>query len=520
MESVTGEDQPSKKSRREANEPTTIKIATSYDELKGRLKYKDEVKFTRKEELSQAKEERLLEEYGVTRDDVARKREEFLAELRDADWAERNPQQRSQLEKFIQVVFFEDQTNGCLMHCPDQQSRTHTSFLNGCNCLAGCNEEDCHTYRMAKGLEPFFARRSSLIVGRGIKSTIFFEREICPTPNREFTRCPPYNDVEVKDEAAVVDFYLRVNDYFKTDLVFWSCGGTMTNAQSIMDRIDFSKYPRCTALPTSLSHMQYLGTPLPHTINGEDNRRYMFEAFTPLSDAIDAKAVQMTGQQPKESLIDFMCKSNVITAFTRNVEEATKWFNEMKQYKSTNLNEFLPSYCRKADGNSLVFSPDANHDSPVRIYTTKHFLRMQVYFASKSVTIATPGEVTIQHLCQYHGHRSLVKQIEQLSDERFDALQAYLASKGLTITTREDVTTAQFASFLGHSHRPRKVSVEPKKNTCDVENCNKPIKLLGKCSGCQPKCIADGCPNKRSLASGYCGRARCTNGGGKKLKKP
>ncbi len=88
------------------------------------------------------------------------------------------------------------------------------------------------------------------------------------------------------------------------------------------------------------------------------------------------------------------------------------WFDAELENESTQLNKFLPDYCMKADGDSLVFSSEANHDHRVIRYASNNSDRIMDFLATAlpPVSLASRELITIHHLRRYLGKQSAEKQ--------------------------------------------------------------------------------------------------------------
>eukprot|EP00984_Skeletonema_dohrnii_P007234 scaffold2617_cov122-Skeletonema_dohrnii-CCMP3373.AAC.1 len=324
----------------------------------------------RREQLSSDEQTRRLRMCNLTLEDVESIKGKLRIELAAAPWAQRNPQTADLLNGVIDAIFPKDKLNGCLMHCPTQQSLGHVTMVGGGNCLAGHDLMKCLSMQLMTNIDGFVdqsEQRSSVIVGRDIENIIAFEREVCLTPNRSFQRCKPYTPAEVQDIVDAINFYLRLGNSLHADMFFWSMGGTTTNVGSIMELIDASMYPNSTVHLFPTYHIQFLGTPLPNSIDSEDNRLKMLSQFTSLSETFDAHVMSTIGEKPARSFLEFMLDSPDIPALARDDDqkEYEQWFDMQVGYDMTQLNEFLPRYCRTAEGDSLVFAD--NHDCRVQL---------------------------------------------------------------------------------------------------------------------------------------------------------
>jgi hypothetical protein len=142
----------------------------------------------RKVPVSNADEERLWDEFGLTREGVQSMRDRLLSDLDNASWSNRLPQTKHHLQGVIREKFFRDKLYGCNLHCSKQQSFGHAAVVDGGNCLKGCDYTECLSVKLLLELDTYFKEQSSLIVGRDIKSTSFFEREICLKYTKLFER--------------------------------------------------------------------------------------------------------------------------------------------------------------------------------------------------------------------------------------------------------------------------------------------------------------------------------------------
>eukprot|EP00984_Skeletonema_dohrnii_P012412 scaffold5035_cov88-Skeletonema_dohrnii-CCMP3373.AAC.1 len=344
-------------------------IATSNKVLTQRFKY-DPFQVQRREQLSSDEQTRRLNLCNLTLEDVESIKGKLRIELAAATWAQRLPQTANLLNGVIDAMFLMDKLNGCLMHFPTQQSLGHVTMVGGGNCLAGHDLLKCLSMKLMTKIDGFVdqsEQRSSLIVGRDIENIIAFEREVCLTPNCSFQRCKPYTPAEVQDIVDAINFYLRLGNSLHADMFFWSMGGTTTNARSIMELIDASMYPNNTVHGDPTYHIQFLGKPLPNSIHSEDNRLKMLSQFTSLSETFDAHVKSTTGEKPARSFLEFMLDSPDIPALARDNyrKEYEQWFDMEVGYEMTQLNKFLPGYCMRAEGDSLVFAD--NHDYRVQL---------------------------------------------------------------------------------------------------------------------------------------------------------
>jgi hypothetical protein len=392
----------------------TFDIAKTYEQLRQKLKY-EPFEVQRKVPVSNADEERLLDEFGLTREGVQSMRDTLLSDLDNASWSNRLPQTKHHLQGVIREIFFRDTLYGCNLHCPKQQSFGHAAVVDGGNCLKGSDyTTECLSVKLLLELDTYFKEQSSLIVGRDIKSTSFFEREICLTPDCKFQRCSPYKPMEVQDIADAINFYLRVCNDFHANTFFWSGGGTTTNAGSIMELVNASDYPTITVHKTPLYHIQFLAKTLPFTDDSEDNRKRMLQKVIMLSNDFDVHQEKTTGQRPQTSLLDFMCDSPHFPAVAQEKDAALYqiWFDAELENEMTQLNKFLPDYCMKADGDSLVFSSEANHDHRVIRYASNNSDRIMDFLATAlpPVSLASRELITIHHLRRYLSKQSAEKQ--------------------------------------------------------------------------------------------------------------
>jgi hypothetical protein len=254
-----------------------------------------------------------------------------------------------------------------------------------------------------------------------------------------------------------------------------------------MELVNASDYPTITVHKTPLYHIQFLAKTLPFTDDSEDNRKRMLQKVIMLSNDFDVHQEKTTGQRPQTSLLDFMCDSPHFPAVAQEKDAAPYqiWFDAELENESTQLNKFLPDYCMKADGDSLVFSSEANHDDRVIRYTSNNSDRIMDFLAtaSPSVSLASRELITIHHLRRYLGKQSAEKQRDMYGE----GYSAEMSRRG--------------------SHP--KSDKKPAKKRCSIEGCDKQAVNGGVClqhgatKQAKKRCSIEGC-TKYVVNGGVC----------------
>eukprot|EP00984_Skeletonema_dohrnii_P007240 scaffold2618_cov69-Skeletonema_dohrnii-CCMP3373.AAC.1 len=261
----------------------------------------------------------------------------------------------------------------------------------------------------------------------------------------------------------------------------------------------------------------------------------MLSQFTSLSETFDAHVKSTTGKKPVRSFLEFMLDSPDIPALARDDDqkEYEQWFDMKVGYDMTQLNKFLPEYCRTAEGDSLVFAD--NHDFRVQEYATRHYEHIQGYLvtANPPETLTSREEITIHHLCRYLGHRSHKKQRDELGEEAYHQRQVdggVAAHKKLKEIHGEDYGQEMSRrSSAPRKKQPRSGSDEdgpPRKRIrtrCSHEGCTNRAEKGGVCcthGAERPRCSRENCTNyaqqggvcrRHGAEAPKCSHENCTN---------